>query len=177
MTDKHKEPLDDVISRRNHLLEQLFHDCDIDIRLIGEKNKPMIVYDEIAFLSAYVRNFNLIFTLDSASKSMVGKVKIRKEHGMDYERMMAIMQRSTHRAVMKICQKDIQLCLVGYGYREPEKGEGRYPVFGRYKHKVFYKQDQVVKLCDDLNEDGYKVRVWVPAFDHKNQLKITSDGR
>lgn len=172
------ESMQTIIKRRNEFLELLFADCNIPVRIIGDEHKPMIVYDERVFLSAWVRNFDLIFKPNSASSQEWRRIKLKKNHGISGVMLMDTIQMCEHRAVIKLClNNDHKICHVGSDYRDRKNSTGRYPVFGEYRHKVYFDKTAAYVKCKELTETGYDVRVWVPAKDNTQGLKINYNGK
>lgn len=173
MANNQKADLSDVILRRTKLLEKLFLDCDMPIRIIGDVEKPAFVYDEVAFLSIHVQNFELHFRLDPDDGKDLAVVKLRQRHGMDHKKFMDLLRHASHRAVIKVRLDDCPLCVSGYNFLDRDNSQGRYPVFARYGHKVYFNALYVKDLVAELNADGYRVNSWIPYLDHeKTNLNI-----
>ena len=172
MVNKQNAQLSDVVIRRNDLLERFFRECDVPVRIIGDPQKPVVVYAETAILSMYVSNFDLHFLL-SPDGVELARVKLRKHHGFTNQKLMDIILKAEHKAVIKIRLKNSDLCLAGYNFLDRAESEGRYPVFARYGHKVYFSKKYVDELVHELKAENYGVGIWVPALDDQmQQLKI-----
>ena len=171
MTNKQNAPLSDVIIRRNERLEKLFKECKVPIRIIGDPQKPVFVYDEVAILSMYVTNFDLHFLL-APDDGEIARIKIRKHHGLDHDKFMNIITKCEHKAVIKVRYKCKDLCLSGYNFLDRVNSSGRYPVFARYGHKVYFSRKYADELVAELNAENYEVNTWVPALEGKQDVNI-----
>lgn len=55
MVSKREESLEDMVSRRNKRLKNLFVVNGIDVRLVGDEQKPAVIMDEHVVISCYVK--------------------------------------------------------------------------------------------------------------------------
>jgi len=175
MANNQKADISDVTARRTKRLEKLFRDCSLPIRIIGEVEKPVFVYNEVAFLSMYVKNFELRIKLNPNSKEEIASVKIRLDHGMTNDKFMDLFKHSTHNAVIKIQHDFCPLCVSGYNFLDRNHSKGRYPVFARYGHKAYFNAKYVAELVEELKTDEYPVHSWIPALESKQELAIVLD--
>ena len=71
------ESLEEMVTRRNKRLKSLFSRNGINIRLVGDENKPAVIRDEAEVLSCYVKNFNLHFTKEPFSDEIIKTIKLK----------------------------------------------------------------------------------------------------
>ena len=73
------ESLEEMVTRRNKRLKGLFSRFGINVRLVGDDNKPAVIKDEQIVLSCYVKNFDLHFTKEPFSDEIIKTVKLKQE--------------------------------------------------------------------------------------------------
>jgi hypothetical protein len=155
------EPLMKVVKRRNEKLKRLFAENGINIRLIGDPQKPAMVMDEEILLSAYVKNFYLHFTKEPFSDEIVNTFKLYYQVTTDRNELQQTIDSCEHRKVYKIKLADMEptLYLVGYNFIDRDNEVGRYPVFGPHKPKVYFKKEFALKRANEISKEGYNLEV------------------
>ncbi len=161
--DKKSPDFQAMLERRNSRFLKFFKDNGFpETRLIGDPEKPALLYNEKEVLSCYVHNFELrlmdkpfsdnvvkVIKLNSTSKEKIGNALI--DWYETYE----------HRKVYKIKHATANLYLAGYNFliRNKENPEGRYPVFARYHPKVYFSLEKAKEIAEELNKANYPVEV------------------
>lgn len=153
------ETLEEMIARRNKRLKNLFLKCGINVRLVGDENKPAVIQDEKIVLSCYVKNFNLHFTKEPFSNEIVRTVKLKQEPEITRYELLEILESCKHRPVYKLRLSGTDLYLVGYNYLNSEDAVGRYPVFAKHKPKVYFDLEYAQNVAANLKAEGYEVIV------------------
>ena len=92
---------------------------------------------------------------------------------MDHDKFMDIIGKTQHKAVIKIRHTQCDdLFVTGYNFLDRTMSEGRYPVFARYNHKMYFSKKYVDQLIAELLADNYPVEAWVPALKDTHTLDI-----
>jgi hypothetical protein len=130
-----------------------------DVRLVGDIQKPAVVLNEMAVLSCYVKNFDLHFTKEPFSSEIVKSFKLKDDCDVSNLELQEAIELSTHRPVYKIKLTGTDMYLVGYNYLNSEDAMGRFPVFAKYKPKVYFDKEYAVKLADSLINEKYSVEI------------------
>jgi len=154
-----EESLEDIVARRNKRLLRLFTQHGYDVRLVGDLQKPAVVLNEMAVLSCYVKNFDLHFTKEPFSSEIVKSFKLKDDCDVSSLELQEAIELSTHRPVYKIKLTGTDMYLVGYNYLNSEDAIGRFPVFAKYKPKVYFDKEYAVKLADSLINEKYSVEI------------------
>ena len=154
-----EESLEDIVARRNKRLLRLFTQHGYDVRLVGDLQKPAVVLNEMAVLSCYVKNFDLHFTKEPFSSEIVKSFKLKDDCDVSNLELQEAIELSTHRPVYKIKLTGTDMYLVGYNYLNSEDAIGRFPVFAKYKPKVYFDKEYAVKLADSLINEKYSVEI------------------
>jgi hypothetical protein len=154
-----KESLEEMVTRRNKRLVSLFTKNDINVRLVGDPQKPAIIMDESIVISCFVKNFNLNFTKEPFSDEIVNTVKLKHEPDITKYELEQIIEICKHRPVYKLQLKNTNLFLVGYNYMNSEDSVGRYPVFAKHKPKVYFDKNYANDVAESLISDGYNILV------------------
>ncbi|NJK86270.1 MAG: hypothetical protein HC906_10160 [Bacteroidales bacterium] len=156
---KKNETLEEMVTRRNKRLKSLFQKCGINVRLVGDDNKPAVIQDESVVLSCYVKNFNLHFTKEPFSDEIVRTVKLKQDPDITQMELIEVIQICKHRPVYKLKLSNCDLYLVGYNYLNSEDAVGRYPVFARHKPKVYFDFEYAQSVAENLRTDGYIIAI------------------
>lgn len=153
------ETLEEMVARRNKRLKTLFSVNGVNVRLVGDEQKPAVIRDEAMVLSCYVKNFNLHFTKEPFSDEIVKTVKLKHEPEIDRHELLQVLDLCKHRPVYKVRLNDTELYLVGYNYLNSEDSVGRYPVFAKHKPKVYFDLEYAQKVAENLRGDQYDIVV------------------
>lgn len=159
MVSKREESLEDMVSRRNKRLKNLFVVNGIDVRLVGDEQKPAVIMDEHVVISCYVKNFDLHFTREPFSDEIVKTVKLKHEPEITRLELQEVIETCKHRPVYRVKHTGTDLFLVGYNYLNSEDAVGRYPVFARNKPKVYFDLSYAEKVLENLTEEGYPIEI------------------
>ena len=154
---RRNESLEEMVARRNKRLKSLFQKCGINVRLVGDENKPAVIQDEKIVLSCYVKNFNLHFTKEPFSDEIVRTVKLKQEAEITKYELLEVLEICKHRPVFKLRLSETDLFLVGYNYLNSEDAVGRYPVFAKHKPKVYFDEEYARNVAENLQSDGYEI--------------------
>ncbi len=153
------ESLEEMVARRNKRLKSLFSRNGVNIRLVGDEQKPAVIRDEAEVLSCYVKNFDLHFTKEPFSDEIVKTVKLKHDPDITKYELEEVLQICKHRPVYKLRLTGSDLYLVGYNYLNSEDAVGRYPVFARHKPKVYFDFEYAQSVAENIRSDGYKIDI------------------
>lgn len=153
------ETLEEMVARRNKRLKNLFARNEVNVRLVGDEQKPAVIMDESVVLSCYVKNFDLHFTQEPFSDTIVKTVKLKHEPEITRQELQDVIEACKHRPVYRIVMKNTELYLVGYNYLNSEDSVGRYPVFAKHKPKVYFDKTYAEKVALNLSEEGYDIQI------------------
>ena len=153
------ETLEEMVARRNKRLKGLFSRNGVNVRLVGDDQKPAVIMDESVVLSCYVKNFDLHFTKEPFSDEIVTTVKLKHEPEITRVELQETIEQCKHRPVFRVLLKETNLYLVGYNYLNSEDSVGRYPVFAKHKPKVYFDRTYAEKVAANLVEEGYEIEV------------------
>lgn len=162
---KSKDSLEVVIKRRNKRLEDFFKSAIPEelgnIRIIGDENKPAIIYNDSFLLACYVHNFDLRLNSNDSGNELIMNVKLTMELNYDKETFLNWLHNANHRTVykVKLSQTANNLFLCGWNFIDKENCKGRYPVFSKHEPKLYFKESVAQAYADALIEDGYLVEV------------------
>lgn len=159
---KKRETLEEVITRRNERLKDLFNLMGISVRIIGNDNHPAIVYNEKNVLNCYVHNFELRFTDNPYQGNVIYTIKLTEKPIFDKNKVMSCINDYEMRSVTKVYlivndSQNPRLYLSGYNFLDKKEKLGRYPVFSAYNPKVYFTQENAATVVTELEADGYKV--------------------
>lgn len=150
-----------VISRRNERLQRFFElyyeGTDTVFRLIGDKNCPAIIVNEVQCLSCFVKNFNLHFTNKPNQGDVIETVKLQKDQQMDKVRIAEVLAMAEHREVFKIQHGDSGLFLAGYNFKNKSELAGKYPVFSRFNPKIYFSKEYADEIVESYTDYDLKV--------------------
>jgi hypothetical protein len=159
MVMRKNETLEEMVARRNKRLKSLFSRNGVNVRLVGDEQKPAVIMDEAVVLSCYVKNFDLHFTKEPFSDEIVKTVKLKHEPEITRYEIQEVIELCKHRPVYRILLKEGDLYLVGYNYLNSEDSVGRYPVFAKHKPKVYFDRSYAEKVAENLVEEGYEIEI------------------
>jgi hypothetical protein len=151
------ETLEEMVERRNKRLVYLFTSNGINVRIVGDPEKPAVIQDEKVLLSCFVKNFNLHFTKEPFSDEIVKVVKLKQEPEITRYELEEVLGQCTHRPVFKLKLANTDLFLVGYNYINSEDSVGRYPVFAKHKPKVYFNLQYAEQVAQNLIDEGYNI--------------------
>ncbi|MBN2485656.1 MAG: hypothetical protein JXB34_06755 [Bacteroidales bacterium] len=153
------ESLEEMVARRNKRLKSLFSRNGVNVRLVGDEQKPAVIMDESVVLSCYVKNFDLHFTKEPFSDEIVKTVKLKHDPEITRYEIQEVIESCKHRPVYRILLQNSDLFLVGYNYLNSEDSVGRYPVFAKHKPKVYFDKAYAEKVAESLVEEGYQIEI------------------
>ncbi len=156
---RREETLEEMVARRNKRLKSLFSRNGVNVRLVGDDQKPAVIMDESVVLSCYVKNFDLHFTKEPFSDEIVRTVKLKHDPEITRYEIQEVIEACKHRPVYRIILNGTELFLVGYNYLNSEDSVGRYPVFAKHKPKVYFDRSYAEKVAANLQEDGYQIDI------------------
>ncbi|MBN2349068.1 MAG: hypothetical protein JXJ22_09535 [Bacteroidales bacterium] len=159
MEMRKNESLEEMVARRNKRLKYLFSKNGVNVRLVGDDQKPAIIRDEATVLSCYVKNFDLHFTKEPFSDEIVKTVKLKHEPDITRYELEEVLSICKHRPVFKLRLRGSDLYLVGYNYLNSEDAVGRYPVFARHKPKVYFDFEYAQQVAENIRTDNYDIDI------------------
>lgn len=161
---KTHEDTPNFVPRRNERILNFFRENGFgnDIRIIGDENTPAILYKDEHVLSCHVHNFELKFTDAVFGGNIIKEYKLLAEAPDVREELIRLIQDFPARKVYKLYLestgiKEVYLC--GWNYLNPAEKEGKYPVFGVGKPKVYFTLEKAQELKNELIADGYCCKV------------------
>ena len=161
--DKKSEEFLSMLDRRNGRFLDFFKRYGYtEVRLIGDPEKPALLYKEELVLSCYVHNFELRLMDKPFSTNVLEVVKLNSYNTNDYaEIIKKWFETNEHRKIYKIKFADTNLYLAGYNFlvRKKVNPEGRYPVFARHHPKVYFSIEKAQEIAQELNNAKYEVSV------------------
>ncbi len=137
----------------------LFSRHGLNVRLVGDDQKPAVIMDESVVLSCYVKNFDLHFTKEPFSDEIVRTVKLKHDPEITLLEIQEVIEQCRHRPVFRILLKGTDLYLVGYNYLNSEDSVGRYPVFAKHKPKVYFDRSYAEKVAESLTQEEYDIEI------------------
>lgn len=153
------QQLKELVVRRNKYLRTAFSQFSDRIRIIGNEEKPAIIYEEKIVISAYVKNFDLRFTSKPFNGQVVKSFKLTSTFVLDRDFVLAHLQNCSHRPIYKIQFLNSSLFLTGYNFREKESQEGKYPVFARHNPKLYFTEKKALEVIAELKDLHYEVNL------------------
>jgi len=161
--DKKSEDFLAMLERRNKRFLNFFKTNGFkETRLIGDPEKPALLYNEELVLSCYVHNFELRLMDKPFSDNVIEVIKLNGFLNEDFSEMIKEWYKTyEHRKVYKIQFQESLLYLAGYNFlvRRKENPEGRYPVFARHHPKVYFSLEKANEITGELEKAGYTVTV------------------
>jgi len=148
------------LNGRNELLLAFFHSNSItNIRIIGNAENPLIVYQEKVRLSCYVKDMNLIL-LDSVDGSIISTLAINTKKVLDVESLlMDFLETSIHEKIWKIAlTKSPALFLTGFNYLDKILRKDKYPVFARLEPRIYITEEKAINTLRELPDYNLKLQ-------------------
>jgi len=157
------------VPKRNKLLLLFFKEIifpDKDVMLLGDENNPAVVIDNQTILSCYVKNFTVNFMDKNQKANLVFSVSLndvlRKTDypiGQILDWYKQYEHRKIYRLYLETKNENIEppLLLVGWNYKNKEKKQGKYPVFGEHNPKIYFTKEKAVEVEKELKDGGYNV--------------------
>lgn len=152
----------EFVEKRNKRLERFFRDNGFDcydIRIIGNENRPAILYQDTFILPCYVHNFELRWTDKQYDGSIIKTYKLTTQSPNVREEVLNLIQNGDLRKIHKISSTNANLFLIGWNYLDKENKSVRFPVFGRFTPKVYYKIEKATEIVEELQREGYSCRI------------------
>jgi hypothetical protein len=146
----------ETILKRNERLKKFFHQIfpEDEVMIIGDPNKPSIIRipkDAPAYcISCFVHNFTLIFTDSPFRGNHIYSITLteRAVRHTPREQVIDAIKNSSHRTVYQIQEKNSGLLLCGYNFIDKTNEETKYPVFSRFRPKIYFNMENVQELVD-----------------------------
>lgn len=153
------EDLDIIIERRNNRLKLFWDSLDFDIRIIGDKNKPVIILDNQKILSCYVHNFDLIF-LTKHDGDEVFRLKLTAiVPDITDTDFWYWLNKCNHNRCYSIGVVNSNLRLCGYNFREVNGVPVKYPVFSEYDFKLYFNKKKAENIINWFNNGTLKLEL------------------
>jgi hypothetical protein len=151
--------------KRNGRIVEFFEKRGITLQLKGEKQNPMIIIDDGLILSAYVKNFELIFVDQPYHGAEITRIKLNYQNIKNYpaKDLFEILKEAEHINGYRIKLKSHDLFLCGYQHRSRDSSylhdrEKLYPVFGKIDLHVYKGDEIAVEIISKIEKD-YKVEL------------------
>lgn len=154
---------ENAMLRRKIRVEHLFKNLGFKVRLIGNPNTPAIIVDESICVSAYMHNFNLIFTDIPSHGNQIYKLKLEHNPNIIADEIYRVLMTSQHRPVFCIRYGSTDLYLAGYNFIDKKTNFGKYPVFARKGKgtKIYFDIEYAESICALFN-DTYDLQIEHP---------------
>ena len=123
---------------------KLFNDCSIPVILLGNHDKPCVIYSHRKVLNCFHEKDDLIFTKTFNNREELFRVKLKKFTVTTPELKTQIkswLNNYAHRRCYRVKLKYFPAYLTGYNYlSKPKDGIpiGKYPVFSEFGFKYFF---------------------------------------
>lgn len=153
--------IDELVIRRNKRLLNFFTRHGLDVRLVGDNQKPVVILNDNIVLSCYVKNYDLHFVKDPETQEIVKSFTLKEDSAISKLEVVEAIEMCSHQRAYRIKHKDSGLYLVGYNYFEDDSaGSGeRYPVFGKHKVKVYFQKEYALSLIERFERDNYNLEL------------------
>lgn len=125
----------------------------LDVRVIGRKENPAFICNDVICLSCTIRGTVLTFN-ESPNNGIVFKHDLDSKNSIDvYQEVNDWYDNSKHRQVWRIRIKDAYLYLCGYNFLNNVVDEDvtQYPVFAEYQPKIYFKREDAQEIVDKFN--------------------------
>lgn len=157
-----KPELSGIVQKRNRRLQNFFSSKNLDVRLHGDAQNPLMVLCGCVGLSAYVHNFDLIL-LDKPNQGETMKTfKLTEIVQGTREEMIEWIQQYPQMPLYRIQLDKSDLWLCGFNFKDREQRLGRYPVFAREDFHLYKRKSYAEEIANMLQRDGYEVNIKDP---------------
>jgi len=148
-----------IIEKRNKRLLAFFDDKNIDVKIIGDINKPAVVYEKMyACLSCYVHNFELIFVNKPFEGTELFRIKLTDKIDQECNTLVSDwFYNSTHRELYRIAILGF-LNLFITGFHKMENGEYM-PVFCEVNPKYYFTIEKAEEIASKYSVGDIKLIV------------------
>jgi hypothetical protein len=157
-----------VIIERNDFLEKYFKRFfpNNTIRIVGDINKPNVIFDFDYALACYCQNFNLHFLDKNDFGETLFSVKLNNSYVYDIAKINSWLQNSQHKKLFKVALKissdqseQPTLFVSGWNYLDKENKTGKYPVFSEFEPKVYFSEEKAKEIAKELKQSNYQVEI------------------
>lgn len=152
----------EFVGKRNKRLEQFFLQNGFDysqIRIVGNENVPAVLYQDTYILPCYVHNFELRWTDKQYDGNIIKTFKLTHEVPDVRDEIINLINTGDLKKVFKVMSTTSNLYLIGWNYIDKDTKSIKFPVFGRYTPKVYYKEDKAESIAEELQKQGYACRI------------------
>lgn len=167
--------LNEVVAKRNSRLERFFNHLELPVRIIGNKNNPAIIYNNMVSLSMFVHNFELNFTDKPHRGNVIKTVKLTQHIAEKREEILNLLKLYPHQAVYNIRLANTDLFLAGYNFKNSNTCEGKYPVFAKFNYKIYFKRSHTLEIMKELQQDGYILDIHKPFINNAENIIALED--
>jgi len=166
MQVKFKSPvnpeLTGIVQKRNRRLQAFFSSKNLDVRLHGDAQNPLMVLCGCVGLSAYVKNFDLILLNKPNQGDTVKTFKLTEIVQGTREEIVEWIKSFPQMPLYRIQHARSELWLCGFNFRDREQRLGRFPVFAREDFHLYKRKAYAEEIWSMLKTDGYEVSVEDP---------------
>jgi len=146
------------VERRNQRLREFFEANDMQVRIIGDENKPMILYLDSLVLPCYVKNFDLVFDdslLDGESGGELRRFRLRSEPttGPDVTEFLQSVKSMKMRRAYRIKSGELFL------HDWKNRNMNREPVFAPDNSKIYLSLGRAKQTAKEINALGIECEV------------------
>ena len=142
-----------AFDRRNEqLLKFLLANGLNNIRLIGNAQSPVIIYNSETRLSCYVDDYNLILRESYKNDNVIGTLVLNRKKITDAESLLLdFLYNSEHSDVFRIGLNPVPgLFLSGYNYVNRESKLGKEPVFSKLDARIYLSATVAQVILDEF---------------------------
>lgn len=157
--------LSGIIQKRNRRLQKFFSSKNLDVRLHGDAQNPLMVLCGCVGLSAYVKNFDLLFLNQPNQGEVVMTFKLTDIVQGTREEIVNWLQSYPQMPLYRIQFAKSNLWLCGFNFSDREKRLGRYPVFAREDSHLYKRKDYAQEIWEMLQDDGYNATIESPDYE------------
>ncbi|MBL7856734.1 MAG: hypothetical protein JNM57_03520 [Cyclobacteriaceae bacterium] len=166
MQVKFKSPvnpeLTGIVQKRNRRLQAFFSSKNLDVRLHGDAQNPLMVLCGCVGLSAYVKNFDLILLNKPNQGDVVKTFKLTEIVQGTREEVIEWIKEYPQMPLFRIQYSKSDLWLCGFNFRDREQRLGRFPVFAREDFHLYKRKAYAEEIHTMLANDGYDAHVTDP---------------
>jgi hypothetical protein len=148
------------IEKRNDRLKIFFEDKGINVKIIGDINKPAVVYEQNHIcLCCYVHNFELIFTDKPVGGNELFRVKLTEKVDNDHnEEIENWFYNIKHKDIYRVAVDTDEFSLFLTGFHKTINDE-YVPVFCEVNPKYYFTREKAEEVAKKHSGEEIKLIV------------------
>jgi hypothetical protein len=149
------------VQERNKKALAIFNQNGFDVRLSGDDESPMFIFEDSILLSCFLNGSKLVFRSSPDSANVIHSVNLASDSYITSRELNEILERCEHLPLHRIQDNNSGLYLVGFNYLKDEEGQNasRFPVFAKHKPFVYVHRGKAEEIADELKNVHYNVQV------------------